>query len=344
MLSKKTIHLFLPALLVLVSCSSKDEKKDTEKPPVRVEILTVAGQGFENTRDYSGTLQEGESTTLSFSAAGTIKQLKVQQGDRVAQGQIIGTLDDASLKSAYEIANATLAQAQDAYDRMKILHDANSLPEIKWVDIKQKLVQAQNAADIARNALDDAVLRAPFAGMIADKMADVGQVAAPGVPVVKLVNISNIKAVISVPQNQISQFSEGDKAMITLNGDNDTQLEGILVEKGVTANPLSRAYDVKYRIPNNGNLLPGMICNVAVPRGNESSAIMLPQSVVLLDERNNNFVWIDSAGTARKRIVVVDELNDGGLEITSGLVPGDKVIVKGIQKVCNGTKLEPVNK
>ena len=344
MLKPQSITLFTSCIVLLASCSGQKENTESQREPVRVETVTVSGTGLQSSRTYSGTLQEGEASNISFSAAGTIKQLRVKPGDHVSQGQIIGTLDDSSLQNAFEIANATLAQAQDAYDRMKILHDANSLPEIKWVDVQQKLVQAKNAADIARNALNDAVLRAPFSGMVAEKPADVGQLAVPGVPVVRLVKINPLKAVISIPQTEIASFREGQTASIAINDGSDTVVEGLLTEKGVAANPLSRAYDVKFTISNqSGALLPGMICNVTVEGATVKDAIVLPQSVVMLDEHNNNFVWLDSAGTARKRIVTVNALRAEGLEVTQGLLPGDKVIVKGQQKVCNGTKVQSIN-
>lgn len=343
MLGKNLIFI-VSATLALSACSSKEKKNETTPRIVRVETVTVAGTGIKNATTYSGTIQEGESTNLSFSTAGTIKQLKVQTGDRITQGQIIGILDDSSLKSAYEIASATLAQTQDAYNRMKILQEANSLPAIKWVDIQQKLIQAQNAVDIAKNSLDDAVLRAPFSGIIADKYADMGQVTAPGIPIVRLIRISDVKASISVPQNSMVNFNEGDIAVIKINDGSERTYNGTLVEKGVSANPLSRAYEIKYKIGNaQGELLPGMVCTVEVAGKEQRNMITLPQSVVLLDERNNNFVWLDSAGISIKRVVKVNALNDNGLEIISGLTDGDKVIVKGIQKVCHGTKVESIN-
>lgn len=337
--------LLLPAFLTLASCDSKDGKHAGTKAPVRVETLEIKGSDMANATSYSGVIEESESSNLSFSTAGTIKQFNVNPGDRVAKGQVLGVLDDSSLKNAYDIANATLAQAQDAYNRMKILHDSNSLPEIKWVDVQQKLVQAQSAVEIARNALDDAVLRAPFSGIVSEKYADLGQVTAPGIPVLKLIKIGDVKAVISIPQNAIGAFKEGSKARITFDDLPDAVTEGVLIEKGVAANALSRAYAVKYRVPNNaGKFLPGMICTVTVEGTMQDNVILLPQSAVLLDERNRNFVWLDSAGIARKRIVTVNELSDGGIEIAQGLCDGEKVIVKGQQKVCNGTRVESVNK
>lgn len=346
MLNKGSVILLLTAAFLNVACADKKEedKKGGHRAPVRVETLVVNGRGMENSIGFPGTIEESESSNISFSTAGTILTFNVREGDMVRKGQVIATLDDSSLKSAYDMANATLAQAQDAFNRMKILHDANSLPEIKWVDVQQKLVQAQSAADIARNALDDAVLRAPVSGRVSDKMADAGQVAVPGIPVVKLIQIGDVKAVISVSQNEMSKFKIGDKAFVSFNDAPDVRYEGTLIEKGLSANPLSRTFEVKYIIANKGTeLLPGMICNVEVPGVESVNAIILPKSAVLLSEDNKNFVWLDSMGVAKKRTVTVSAMNEGGLEITSGLSDGEKVIVKGQHKVSNGMAVESIN-
>ncbi len=102
--------------------------------------MTVADSNAGDQRTYSGTVEEESGSAVSFSAAGTIRSLSVAEGQSVKKGQLIGVLDDASLRNAYDIAKATLDQARDAYERMKLLHDSNSLPEIKYVDVQSKLL------------------------------------------------------------------------------------------------------------------------------------------------------------------------------------------------------------
>lgn len=96
-------------------------------------------------------------------------------GDRVAKGQLIATVDPFSMQSSYDAAKASLAQAEDAYRRMKELYDKGSLPEIKWVEVQSKLQQAKSMEEVARKNLDDCKLYAPFSGIISEKMAEVGQ-------------------------------------------------------------------------------------------------------------------------------------------------------------------------
>lgn len=331
-------------LLALTACGHDSTEKDNSRAAVRVKTMTVADKGVDENFTYSGTVEEETGTVVSFSAAGTIKTLTVSEGDRIAKGQLIGTLDDASLRSAYEIAEATLNQAKDAYNRMKLLHDSNSLPDIKWVDVQSKLSQAENAAKIARIALDDAKLYAPVSGVVSEKMASVGQTVAPGLPIAKIVDIRSVKVAISIPENEITKFSTGTAASITTKSSSGAVYSGKLVEKGVAANPLSRSYLVKYQVDNtDGMLLPGMICEVSVEGTSAVDGVVLPVSAVLLAADNTQFVWLDSVGVARKRVVVPGAMLPEGIMIESGLAKGDKVIVAGTEKVSQGTKVTSIN-
>lgn len=338
--------LILTSILFLVTaCRHDSNEKNETRPEVRVKTMTVTNNGVEEKRSYSGTVEEGSGTVVSFSAAGTIKTLSIAEGDRVKKGQLIGTLDDGSLRNAYEMAQATLDQAKDAYKRMKLLHDSNSLPDMKWVEVQSKLSQAENAAEIARIALDDAKLYAPVAGVVSEKTASVGQVVAPGIPVVKIVDIHSVKVGISIPENEISKFSNGESATITTKASANESYSGKLVEKGVTANPLSRSYMVKYQVDNsNGRLLPGMICDVVIDNASPSAeGVILPVSAVMLAADNSNFVWLDSAGVAKKRIVHPGSMLPEGIMIDNGLNDGDKVIVAGMEKLSQGTKVISIN-
>lgn len=333
--------LILAVLASIFSACGHDKKeRDEERPAVRVKTMTVASGDIDETATYSGTVEEESATAVSFSTAGTIKTLTVGEGQTVRKGQLIGTLDDGTLRSAYEIAKATLHEAKDAYARMSILHEANSLPDMKWVEVQSKLSQAENAAEIARLALEDAKLYAPVSGIVAEKVASIGETVAPGMPVVKIVDINAVKIGISVPENEISKFAKGSEVRITTQSHPDAIYTGTLVEKGVTANPLSRSYMVKYQVNNAGeHLLPGMICEVKVEAASREAGTVLPVAAVLLAADNTHFVWLDSAGVARKRIVEPGAMLSEGILINAGLKSGDKVITAGMEKVSQGMKV-----
>ena len=337
-------------LIALSSCGhSNPEIHGGNIDPVRVKVMTAATTPSDApmSDSYSGTVEAGNSTTLSFSVAGTIGRINVTEGQKVSKGQLIASVDGASLRNANDIAQATLREAQDAYTRMKKLHDANALPEMQWVSVQEKLKQAEAAANIARTGLDDADIHSPLAGVVAHKLADVGQTVAPGLPVVEIMDLSSLKVKISVPEADLAQMTTGSDATVVAGG---KSYSARLVEKGVAANALSRNYDVKFRITDpDDRLVPGMICSVYIDgkvrdsAGAVSEGIVLPPQAIVLDWDNNSYVWVVDNGMAKRQKVEVGGLDSRGIIVKSGISPADSVIVEGQQKLSSGLKVVSVN-
>lgn len=330
--------------IMITSCGLKKEKT-TVIQPVKVDVVAVCDSSQSVARQYSGTVESGEGADMSFTVSGTLKGIYVEPGQKVTKGQLLAEIDAASLQNANQVAEATLAQAQDAYSRLKKLHDANALPDIQWVEVQSKLRQAENAAAIARRAVGDARIYSPINGVVSEKLAEVGQTVAPAIPVVKIVSLNDIKVSISVPEAEIRGMRPGTKASVTAQAVESGHIEGILTEQGVMANPLSRTYDVKFKVPNpDGILRPGMLCNVTVetPAATTETAakIIIPSAAVLLSADNRHFVWLARNGEARQQFITPGAIMPEGVEIESGLTSGDSLIVAGMQKVCNGTKIQ----
>lgn len=167
-------------MYALASCSGKEQKQQT--PPVRVKTVVAATVRVTNTNAYSGTITENMGTVLSFKVPGTLKTLYVSEGTKVSKGQLIGELDAQSLKNMYDISLASLATAQDTYDRMSKLHTAGTITDMKWVEIENALAAARSSAAIALSNLNDTRLYAPFSGYISEKIADIGTTISPGSP------------------------------------------------------------------------------------------------------------------------------------------------------------------
>ena len=345
---------------LIVSCGKKaDEQVKTE--PVKVKEMIVgeggltaddaqeAGMGMAGTSAYySGTVEEENGVALSFSMGGTIKQLRVKVGDRVRRGQLIATVDPTSIKNSFDMAHATRQQAEDAFKRMKQLHDKGSLPDIKWVEAQSQFQQAVSAENIARKNLGDCNLYAPMDGVISEKSAEVGQNVAPGMPIAKLVTTRVLNVKIAVPESEMAGIHVRQRAKIQVQALNGRWFSGYVIEKGVIADPTTRSYSVKIRVEGaSDGLLPGMVSSVSLGKvsgassvSNGNSAIIIPASLVQLGDDNSNFVWVDEGGKAMRRTIVCGEYMSNGVSIVSGLKQGDKLIVEGQQKVCTGTALK----
>lgn len=347
-------HNLTATLLALTAIASTGcrHKSDVPTPPpaVRVEVMTVGSSDYHSDNSFSGTVAAQTTTPVSFSVAGTIEEVYVAEGQRVAKGQLLARLKSGDYTNANNIAQAELAEAQDAYDRLKKLHDANALPDIKWVEIQQKLKQARNSADISERALRETALYAPLAGVVNRKLADRGQNVAPIEPVVEIVSTDDLTIDISVPENEVGNFREGAEARVAIQG--LEPLSGKVVQKAVVADPLTRSYRIKVSVPSlGGKVLPGMIGTVVFPGASNaaepsavSGAVMLPSQAVVLSDDNRTFVWIVKNGRAERRFVTSDELVAEGVIVKEGLAQGDSVIVAGMQKVGTGSPVEVVKR
>ncbi len=333
---------------LLVSCGKKQEVQSSTEP-VAVKVMTIgtespiAASGY----GYSGTVEEENGASLSFTTGGTILQLKVKVGDRVRKGQLIATVDPTQVKNSYDMAHATRMQAEDAYGRMKQLHDKGSLTEIKWVEAQSQLQQAISAESIAKKSLADCALHAPFDGVVSEKYAEVGQNATPGVPVVKVVTTKVLNVKISVPESEMANVRIRQRARIVVQAVGGKQYEGYVVEKGIVADPVSRSYSVKIRVEGTDNaLLSGMVSNVALDKadapkaGTSKADVIIPAQLVQLADDNSNFVWVDEGGKAVRRTIVCGEYQSNGVTVASGLKTGDRLIVEGQQKVSTGTAIK----
>ena len=339
----KKVHFAIAAVVLIALCGCGEKKKTAAEQTVRVKVQQIQAEVVNGEQGFSGTIEESSGTSLSFAVTGTIKKIHVSAGQMVAAGQLIAELDPTTLQNAYTIAKTSLEQAQDTYNRMKELHDAGSLPEMQWISIENQLKSAMASEAMSRKSLNDTKLYAPFSGYIASRDGEIGQNAIPGSPIVKLVNIGSVKVKISVPENEVQRIAKGSSMKIIVPALNNREFSGRVTERGVSADPRSRTYEVKATIQNPGSqLLPGMICQAFTNYMQGATGVFVPANLVQLDGNNKTFVWVVNGGKALKREITINNETAQGVQVSGGLSAGDHIIVAGQQKVSNGMKVEVI--
>lgn len=328
----------LTGLAVCAGCGNTPKNESQTPEPVKVKTMKMEPALQAESRRFSGTVEEENGSVLSFSVMGTLKHIYVNLGSRVKKGQLVAEVDRTSMESSYRAAKASMEQAEDAYQRMKELHDKGSLAEIKWIEVQSQYRQACSMEEIARKNLDDCKLYAPFSGVIAEKSAEIGQNVAPGVPVVKLVTDGQLRISIPVPEAEIAHVELGQQASVCVSALKEGVFTGRVAEKGIQAHPLSRSYLVKIK-PDKAvaGLMPGMVAEVSLAAGDKGQVYVIPASILQTDENNRTFVWLQAGGKAVRRVVECGEFTPQGVTVLSGLKAGDEIIVEGQQKVCEGT-------
>lgn len=337
---------FLFLALLIVGCGDSDPAQLKERlignAPVE-RVIPVGIQRIDSIDNivstcYPGYLEEGQSIDIAFKYGGTLQRLNVKEGDHIHKGQVLAQATSPTLDNALRSAQATLNQAQDAYDRLKKVHDNGSLPEIKWKEMEANLEKAQSAYDLALSMMNENTLTAPFSGTITAVTAQEGENITPLRPVMKLISTEGIVAKFSVPENEIADININDKAEILIPALNDRRYAGKVTEKSMTAFLLTHSYPVKVTIDlPDIDLRPGMISKVTL-YSKVNRGVVIPANAILIN-KEGKFVWIMEDGCATRRLITINGYSGKGVVVSNGLRQGDCVIVEGYQKVSEGMKV-----
>ena len=272
-----------------------------------------------------------------------MQQLNVKEGERVWKGQVLAQASSSTLENTLRSSQATLDQAQDAYDRLKKVHDNGSLPDIKWKEMETNLEKAQSAFDLAQAMMQDNTLTAPISGTVTALDAHIGENAIPLKPIMKIINTEDIVVKISVPETEIAQIKVDDKAEIVIPALDNRRYSGKVTEKSMTASLLTHSYPVKVTISQpDKDLRPGMIGKVEL-LSNASQNIIIPANAVLIN-KEGKFVWVVDDERATRKAITLSGYSGKGVIVSEGLSQGDHVIVEGYQKISEGMKVSEYEK
>ena len=304
---KRTV--FCAALLLAAGCSSP--KKNRTVDPLRVETIVAAPSADVGAAVYVGAIEEESSAALSFPVAGTVARTFADEGRRVGKGHLLAELDPTSARRTFEAAEAALNQAKDACARLKQLYDAESLPEIKWVEVQTRLRQAEAAFGIAKKNLEDCSLYAPFSGVVGQRRISAGETALPGVPVLTLLEVGRVKVRFSVPELEIARLGADSRIGVGVAALGDRVFPAGKIEKGAVANPAAES----------------------------AEEIAVPLRAVQQAGDGSRFVWTVRGDSAVRTAVTTGRLVNNGIVLTGGVAAGDRIVVDGMQKIGEGSKV-----
>lgn len=325
--------------MVISSCTTHAEQSSKDQQSLKVRVLRIDSASTGIIRNYVGTIEENSSTALSFSTGGYVQQVNASEGQFVKKGDLLVSLDKSNAQSTYDVAKATLEQAQDGYRRLKQVYDQGGIAEVKWIEMETNLAKAQSMESIARKNLNDCDMYAPFDGFIGTNYAQAGMNLLPMQPTIILLDIGVVYAKFTVPENEISFVKIGQEGEVSVSAANNQTYKGKIAERGVVADALSHSYTVKIKLQNpQKTLLPGMVCKVGLHIDSDISGVVIPNHAVQTDI-DGTYVWLAQNGKAVRRRVAIGDFAPAGVYVTEGLAVNDQVITEGYLKLSEGSNI-----
>jgi len=259
--------------------------------------------------------------------------------------------------SGLKAAEAGYAFAKRTYERFKNLYKENAVSKQQLEEIETKMIGAKAQVDAIKAKLKQldakekqvkaklkyakimqsyAYIKAPFDGVIIKKMNDVGDMAAPGMPIF-IIGDKNLKFMSMVDESLINRVSTGDTVKVSIKTIGKEYLAKV-VEKSNSIDPMSRTFTVKAKLPQDKALKPGMYGKLIIKTGEEEK-ILIPESAVIKWGQLDAVFVVDKDGIAHLNFIKTGEKIDGKVEVISGLKPGMEIVSSGVEKACEGCKV-----
>lgn len=339
----------LTAALGLTGCGGDAEptKVENTNKTVAAEVVKVTVGTVPLKAVAPGSVVPDQKAQIASRIMGYIEDLDVKVGDKVKRGDPLFSIDSGDISSkisqaeaAFQQARAALEDASADYQRFSRLYKDNAVSKQQFDKVrlqhsvaKENLSAARAGLKQAKDQLDYANVKAPFDGVIVQKMATAGSLAAPGNPVVVMENLSSLSVQTQVSGDLYAALRIGDKAVVKIDGIK-RPLEGTIYTLVSAADPATRTHTVKLSLPDITDVNSGTFARVSFVSG-ERETMMLPKSAVI-NRAGIDGVFVVANGRASFHMVRTGAEIDNMVEIQAGLVVGELIVTNNNEQMLNG--------
>lgn len=354
-LSPWTFLILLVAAAAFFYFSSADEEETHEpmqRPPAAVEVAPVAGITLADTIRAVGTLRPVKQVEIKPEAEGRIKAIHFQEGGFVSRNKLLFEIEEQKHLHRMTASDAALEQARTSlenirrnYERSKNLYQQNLISEDDFDRIKTEMASASSEVrrltaqlQLAREDLDDTLIRAPFSGFISRRLVDQGAYVSVGQLLATMQQTDPLEISFKVPERHAAVVSLGQKVIVNVAAHPDEKFTGAVSFVSPSIEESTRSFEVKASIDNPANKLkPGSFAGVMLILGYRDDTMVIPERS-LVSTRDGYLVFIldGERQKAQSRPVKTGSRRPGIVEVLDGLSPDDIVVVSGHMNLNDG--------
>ncbi|WP_461784018.1 efflux RND transporter periplasmic adaptor subunit [Prosthecobacter sp.] len=327
----KILSRLLPALL-LTACGKHEQTPapSAAPPSVTVKVEAVKWSPHTAVEEVVGTVRSKQRAVVEAKVSGRVLEYTATPGALVKAGDLLARLDVQEIQAKVDQARAMLDQAKRDFDRQKQLIASNATTRQEFDATEARVKISTGAVSEAETMMSYAKVTAPFDGVVTRKLADVGDLAMPGKPLLEIEAPTSLRVEADLPEAILDRVKLGEKMAVRL----AKVIEGTVSEISPVADPVSRTFNVKLDLPATEGLRTGQFGRVSVPVA-EVKLLLVPQSAVL-KRGQMELVFVAQNGKAALRLVKTGKMLEDRVEVLSGLEEGEQVIVSETAQLTDG--------
>lgn len=331
------------SVLLLAACGGH-QSSESHLTEAKVVASTASAELLEVASEIEifGTVEAERTAAISSRVMAMVTAVRVQTGDEVRRGQLLLEIDPQAAEGQLSQARGGLGQAQAAlalaernYERFKALAEVNAASELEldmarmqYEQAKGAVEQAEGAVSAASSVAGDSQVVAPFGGQVVQRMVEIGDLAAPGRPLMMLESGAGRRLALTVPETLMleSNLALGDEVRIRVDARADLgTLTGTITEMTPGADPASHSFRIKVALPVED--IPSGAAGRAWIEGKKRALVAVPTAAVMRQGGMSLVVIKTEDGRASSRVVTLGERRNGQVEVLSGLSGGEVVLV-----------------
>ena len=306
-----------------------------------VTTYTVTRENCNRSFSSNGVAQAASELNFVSEVTGRVVDVYVDKGSHVGKGTPLLKIDSELLEADYKAAQAAYDALCKDEARFSNSYEAGGVSSQQLDNIRTQLVAAESRLAVSRWKLDNAVVKAPIAGTINNRFVERGALIAPNVPLFEIVDGSRIKVICNVPEAKVRLVKVGQKVTAVSGESGSDSFTGTVRSIGVKTDR-GLNYPVEVHFDGNSALRVGMYLKVNFDSAEEQTGILIPRKAVVGSVLSAN-VYVAENGKAVKREVTLGDMFGDKIEILSGLVEGENVIVSGLMNVSDGVDIRIAN-
>ncbi|MBN1985453.1 MAG: efflux RND transporter periplasmic adaptor subunit [Prolixibacteraceae bacterium] len=345
---KKIIYIVaILALIAFTVFKLKSNKETTEnrvyqydeEKPISVQAIPVIASDSQSEYTFSGVFEANRESKLSADLQGKVTAVFVEMGSVVQKGQPLVQLDNTLLKLQLQSVEIQIQGLEADVSRYEVLAAADAIQGVQL----EKAILGLKTANVQKATLEEQIqkttIRAPFNGIVTAKLTEEGAFAAPGVPLLQLTDILNLKFVVNVPDNEVSKFHEAQICQVSIDVYPGLLLSGKVAMVGSKAN-MGNSYPVHLALKNTDDLKikSGMFGKVTVKTDANNHRISIPASAMVGTSLQPQVYVVKNGRAVLQNITVTGRVNDKVI-VQEGVSEGDKIVTTGFINLFDGAKI-----
>lgn len=351
-MKKFNLLLILTLAAVISACSGSETAENNDDEPVgktvNVETVILEPTTFQSQLRVVGNVETKNDIMISAEVGGRVVEQTVSEGEEVRKGQTILRLDDAKLRQEKERLEAATAQARENYERLQRVYEEGGIgSEIDVLNAKYNYQQSESALESIKVDLENTVITAPFDGTVESFVLEEGEMASPGMQVVRLIGTDTFIISAGVPARYADVIKSGDETEIWFDTQNADTLTGTISYVGNSIDPQSRTFRIEVLLPVQSKTYKvDMIANLRLNTLTEQNVLIVSEEFIYKEDTDFvTYVLVENENgdpIAKRKVVELGPSYRSDVIIRDGLSAGEELITIGSAFLNDGVRLNVV--